>query len=91
MQDYNEFPPIKALTRVLKNCPKSSLVYVQLWDKRGKHLGFTVKKKDVRKEFLISPTVFRNLLAPLMFLNLIDFAESDDEFQIDIMGPQSSD
>jgi hypothetical protein len=30
--------------------------------------------------------MFRNLLAPLMLLNLIHFEESDDKFQIDIHG-----
>jgi hypothetical protein len=73
--------------RVLKTCPKSALLYTQLWLRRGKYMNIEIGKKDVRKEYLISPTVFRNLLTPLMILNLIHFVESVDKFQIDVAGP----
>ena len=87
MKDYSEFPPLKYFTRVLKTCPKSALLYTQLWRKKGKHMNLITNKREVRKEYLISPTMFRNLLSPLMFLNLISFIESDEKFQIDILGP----
>lgn len=87
MNDYSEFPPIKYFMRVLKACPDSALLYVQLWKKKGKYSGFVIPKKDVRKEHLISPTMFRNLLAPLAFLNLINFVELDERYQIDVSGP----
>ena len=86
MNDYNEFPPIKYFTRVLKGCPKSALLYLQIWNNKEKQTYYEVGKKDVRKEYLISPTLFRNLLAPLMYLNLIHFSECDDKFQIDVLG-----
>ena len=88
MKDYSEFPPLKYFTRVLKVCPKSALLYIEIWIIKGKHTYFAICKKDIRKEFLISPTMFRNLLAPLMFLNLIHFIEADDKIRIDIIGPQ---
>lgn len=91
MKDYSDFPPLKYFIRVLKSCPKSALLYVQLWKKKGKHLNLTTEKSSIRKEFLISPTMFRNLMAPLMFLNLIHFIESDETFQIDILGPHLND
>lgn len=87
MKDYNDFPPLKYFTRVLKNCPKSAYLYIQIWKNKGKHMNLVTSKKEVRKEYLISPTMFRNLLAPLMFLNLIHFVECDEKFQIDILGP----
>jgi hypothetical protein len=87
MKDYSEFPPLKYFVRVLKTCPKSALLYIQLWKKKGKQMNLITQKKEVRKDYLISPTMFRNLLAPLMFLNLISFIEGDDQFQIDILGP----
>jgi len=87
MKDYSEFPPSKYFIRVLKNCPKSALLYVQLWKKRGKHMSLNVQKKEIRKEFLMSPTLFRNLLTPLMFMNLAAFQESDIQYHIDILGP----
>jgi len=91
MKDYTDFPPLKYFVRVLKSCPKSSLLYTQLWKKKGKHMNIQIKKRDVRKDYLISPTMFRNLLAPLMFLNLVSFIESDDKYQIDILGPRRND
>lgn len=50
-------------------------------------MNLVTQKREVRKDYLISPTMFRNLLAPLMFLNLISFIENDEKFQIDILGP----
>ena len=88
MHDYNEFPPLHYFTRVLKSCPKSAFLYVQLWNNKSKQMKLVTKKREVRKDYLISPTMFRNLLSPLMFLNLISFIESDDKFQIDILGKQ---
>ena len=91
MLDYSEFPPIKYFIRVLKSCPGSALLYIQIWKRRGKSMGFSVPRRDVRREYLISPTMFRNLLAPLAFLNLINFIEDDDgRYQIDVSGPQAN-
>ncbi len=91
MKDYNDFPPLKYFMRVLKSCPKSALLYIQLWKRKGKHLNLVTEKKAIRKEYLISPTMFRNLLAPLMFLNLVHFNESDEKYHIDILGPHLND
>ena len=54
-------------------------------------MNLVALKRDIRKEYLISPTMFRNLLSPLMFLNLISFIENDEKFQIDILGPHLND
>jgi hypothetical protein len=91
MSDYSDFPPPNYFNRVLKSCPKSALLYTQLWKKKGRQMCVVTEKKNVRKEYLISPTMFRNLLAPLMFLNLVHFIESNEEFQIDVLGPHLDD
>lgn len=91
MNDYSAFPPLKYFNRVLKSCPKSALLYIEIWKRKGDHMHLITQKKNVRREYLISPTLFRNLLAPLMFLNLIHFTESDEKFQIDIMGQNIND
>jgi hypothetical protein len=91
MKDYSEFPPIKYFLRVLKNCPKSALLYLQMWINKDKYMNLVTKKRYIRKEYLISPTMFRNLLAPLMFLNLITFVENDEIFQINILGQPQND
>jgi hypothetical protein len=86
MKDYTDFPPCKYFVRVLKSCPTSALLYVQLWNKVSQeNMALKLSKKDIRKDYLISPTMFRNLLARLMFLNLVSYVEKDDKFHIDIM------
>lgn len=87
-ESYSDFPPVKYFTRVLKSYPKSAFLYLQLWKKKGTRMNVVTAKKDVRKDYLISPTMFRNLLASLMFLNLIHFHERDEKFHIDVSGPQ---
>lgn len=91
MKEYSDFPPVKYFLRVLKSCPKSAYIYAQLWKRRGKTMSFHVDKREVRKDYLISPTLFRNLLTPLMFLSLVSFLESNDGFKIDILGANFND
>jgi hypothetical protein len=91
MQDYEEFPPKNNFIRVLKVCPKSALLYAQLWKKRDERLRVEAKKEDVRKDYLLSPTMFRNLLTPLMSLNVVSFVENDEKFRINIAGAHLND
>jgi hypothetical protein len=91
MTDYGEFPPLKYFLRVLKNCPKSAFLYIQIWQNRGDHFCFVAKKNDIRKDYLISPTVFRNLLASLAYLNVIRICEDDEIYAIDVLGPHVND
>ena len=86
MKDYEDFPPIKYFLRVLKNSPKSALLYVQIWKKSKKKDTIVVKKKDVRKDYLLAPALFRNLLLPLTLLNLINYTEDEVEYIIDLSG-----
>jgi hypothetical protein len=88
MQDYSEFPPIWYFLRVLKGSPKSALLYIQIWEKRNEHFKVLAEKNNIRKDYLISPTLFRNLLSPLEFLNLVEVKECDDRFLIEILGPR---
>jgi len=86
MKDYQDFPPIKYFLRVLKTCPKSALLYVQLWQKWKKKKSLSICKPDIRKDFLVTPTLFRNLLLPLSSLHLIEFTEDELEYFIDLSG-----
>jgi len=86
MKDYSEFPPFKYFIRTLKNCPRSSYLYLQIWKNKGENMTLETDKKEIRKEYLISPTMFRNLMAPLVFLNLIQVIENDGKFEIEVLG-----
>ena len=87
MKDYSNMPPARNFLRVLKSCPKAALVYIDLWKKRSQ-ITYVVRviKEDIRKEYLISPTIYRNQLSSLAYLNLISYQENDDEYQIDVSG-----
>jgi len=85
MTDYSDFPPIKYFIRVLKTCPKSAFLYTQLWKKK-RNMILNVEKGNIRKDFLISPTMFRNHIAPLAYLNLLQFQESDERYQLELLG-----
>jgi hypothetical protein len=63
------------------------MLYTQLWQRRDKFEHVKINKLTIRKDFLISPTLFRNLLSPLMYLNVIKFTEDDHHYSIEIMGP----
>jgi hypothetical protein len=90
MIEYADFPPTKYFLRALKNCPQSAFLYTQIWARRGKNMSFQIDKKEIRKDYLVSPTLFRNLLTPLMNLNLVYLNENSDKFHIDILGPHLS-
>lgn len=90
LNDYSEFPPIKYFMRSLKTCPKSALLYAQIWKSAGDERHVIMAKKSIRKDYLISPTMFRNLLAPLACLNLIHFIEGDEKYRIDILGKKAN-
>jgi hypothetical protein len=91
MQDYTDFPPKNNFIRVLKSCPRSALLYAQLWKKRDlSTLRVEAKKEEVRKQYLISPTLFRNLLEPLMALDIVSFVENDEKFRINVSGVHSN-
>jgi hypothetical protein len=84
---YKDFPPLKYFLRVLKNCPKSAFFYVQLWERKYK-MSLKVSRDEIRKNFLISPTLFRSLLSPLAYMNIINFREHDNLYHIEICGNQ---
>ena len=91
MKDYSHFHTFNYFIRVLKSCPKSALLYIQIWKNKGKYNNIIADKKDIRKDYLMSPTMFRNLLSPLAFLNLIQFVESGEKYQIEILGTKTND
>ena len=88
MKDYAHFPPIRYFTRILNNNPKCAKLYTQLWANQDAFNQLKVGRKNTRKEYLISPTLFRNLLSAMMSMNLLSFVETEEEFQIEVFGSQ---
>lgn len=72
--------------RVIKNHPHSAVIYIELWKKKNKNQQVLIVKKDIKKDLLISPTRFRNLLVCLASLNLAEFEESLENFKIELLG-----
>jgi hypothetical protein len=86
MIDYSNLPPVRYFERVLKTCPKAALLYLQLWINKNKYMNVRVKEIDIRRQYLMSPTVFRNLLSSLVFLDLVTEQQEHDKFLITISG-----
>lgn len=86
MKDYNSFPPIDLLKRVLTNCPQSALIYIILWHYKKASKRILVKKEKVKKELKTSPTIFKNRLQFLSRDELISFEETPESFLVDLHG-----
>ena len=84
MNEYDDFPPLDSFKRVLRNSPGSADLYVSLWKiKRKSNPRISVARKDIKKNFLISPTLFRNHLLAIGRLELISFEETTEFFVVD--------
>lgn len=83
MNDYAEFPPLDCFKRVLRSSPQSADLFASLWKIKSKSNRISIKRKDIKRSFLISPTLFRNHLLAIGRLELITFEETTDFFLID--------
>lgn len=84
MNDYAGFPPLDSFKRVLRNSPNSADLFVSLWKlKKKANQRISIERKDIKKSFLTSPTLFRNHLLAIGRLELITFEETTDFFLID--------
>ncbi len=84
MQGYDEFPPLNSFKRVLQVSPQSALIYAELWEIfKANSNRISIKKDEIKKIFLISPTLFRNHLLSLGRLEILSSKETQDFFLID--------
>jgi len=79
---YADFPPINLFKRVLYSSPHSALIYAEMWQLKPTSNVISIKRKEVKNRFLISPTLFRNHLLALGRLDLISFEEPGEFFMI---------
>lgn len=82
MNDYADFPPVKLFKRSLLISPKTSLLYLDIYKLRTPGGNFVIQRKDVKKQFLISPTLFRNHLLALSRIDILSFEENPSSYVI---------
>ncbi len=82
MSDYDKFPPLSLFNRVLVSSPASALLYVTLYKLKSKAIRFTIAKNTIKKQFILSITLFRNKLFELRKLELLTFDETIEGFGI---------
>ncbi len=82
MNNYSDFPPFDFFKRVLLSIPNAALIYASIWKLKSKSNHISIKRTYTKRQFLISPTVFRNHLLSLARLQLITFEETPDFFLI---------
>jgi len=80
MLDYSKFPPVKLLLSLLKSCPETVLLYINLWHEKDSHNQLTIDKMDTRNHFHVSPTIFRNHCLNLQDEEILTFDENDKYF-----------
>lgn len=85
MGDYDDFPPLTVFKTALHICPQAAFLYTLLWKIKHKESRISIKRTDVKKKFLISPTLFRNNLLSLSRINILSFEETVDFFLIDFV------
>jgi len=84
MQGYEDFPPLNSFKRVLQAYPQSALIYAELWKlMEPNSTRNSIKKSEIKRKFLISPTLFRNHLLSLGRLDILSLEETQDFFLID--------
>ena len=82
MKNYDEFPPLNLFKKVLQISPSSAYLYASIWACKPSSHHLSIRIKDVKPHFLISPTLFRNHLLALARLNLLSFDETVEFFTI---------
>lgn len=81
-----DYPPYPYLYQVALYCPKAVLSYMQLWEKRDKNTcKTTVIKSELKNQYLITQTKFKNDLLLLMREGLISIRETDYSIEVDLV------
>lgn len=83
MNNYADFPPIHSFKRVLQSSPQSALLYASLWKNKPKGDRIAIKKREIKKNFLISQTLFRNHLLAISRLDIASFEETTEFYLVD--------
>lgn len=80
MQTYDGFPPVPYLINVLKSNSSLAWLYIQLWLCKDENDIVLCPKEDVRRLFLMSPTLFRNQMMHLVDLGLLSCKQRRDQY-----------
>ena len=84
LDDYYDLPPKFYLTQILKNCPRSALVYLFIWKNKKKNKLFSIQKKNIRRYLDISPTIFKNIITSLNTIGMLTFEETEKGYFIEV-------
>jgi len=81
-QNFNlDLPPYAYLMQVLNHAPKVAASYIEIWRHKDKNNKLVVAKNQIRNQFLMAATKFRNDCMILVREGLIDLVQKgDDEF-----------
>ena len=85
MNKINSYPPFDNLLQILKNCPKSALLYCQLWELKDSNNEVHVDKLKVQDVFCISHTLFKNTCLPIAKDGLISFKKTKLKYVVEFI------
>jgi hypothetical protein len=85
MHDYSKFPPIQFLILVLRTQPKAALLFVELWQKVVEDSKIIkIRKNNISSDYTLSPTLFKNTLMSLRFIEVLDFEDIGKFYNIEL-------
>jgi hypothetical protein len=79
----SELPPYQYLSQILNNSPLAAATYVEIWRHKDVKNKLTIDKDQVRNQFLVAPTKFRNDLYTLVRSGLVSVEETRDKLDKD--------
>jgi hypothetical protein len=81
MRKKPNLPPEKAFKEVLKTWPTAGFLYWLLWERRQKE-GIKIFKDQIRQDYFLTVTLFRNQCMALARLGYIQWEEDKDHFRV---------
>lgn len=85
MDEYKDFPQLSKLKKVLQSYPHTALLYITLYKQKPKLSRISVRKNNIKKVYLSTPTLFRNAMLALSKLDLVIMREDPEHFYIDLL------
>jgi len=82
----NVTPPYLYLVQVLQHCPRSGVLYLELWKNKNKNNSLRIIKDTIRQDYLTTITKMRTDLLSLAREALISFEETSHTILVELVG-----
>jgi len=74
-----DYPPLAFIKQIATHCPTSLYVYLLLWEKIDTLGLVSIAKRDIKLDYLMSPSIFTKNLLALVREGLVSIIEDEKE------------